>query len=515
MIHEFLGSLMGLLFVLLGGLNLWVMLYSSKRKHEASLRRIHRVGGYAFVGLFACMLYLMLLRIRGAEELSAQIIFHIVLALSLIPLLIVKISIARNYRKYDSALMPLGILIFSISFVLVSMNVVTHFVGSMDPDKLPSTVPLLFFTVVGASIGYLLLRPPVKSIPVGENIKQASSSGQPRRLLRLARIEEQTHDSKTLRFVIARGKHFEAEPGQFLTFFFKIAGKDVVRSYTICSSPTQRGYVEITPKRVPHGYVSSFLNESVGVGLEVEAAGPFGQFYFKESEHERIVLIAGGSGITPMISILRYIDDLSLETPVILLYCIRTLQDVIFERALRELEARHSGFKMVIVPSQKDPNWSGPHGHISRELIASHVHDLPSSTFFLCGPPLFMQKAREILQALHVSGEKIKIEHFGVTNPTQAVEQTIGSTAPHFAEFVRSGKTVQIPPNKSLLEIAELNGVDIPSSCRQGQCGTCAIKLLDGSVDMSADVALSSDQRNSDYILACSAMPRGNVKIDS
>src|SRR4029077_5796810 len=112
-------------------------------------------------------------------------------------------------------------------------------------------------------------------------------------------------------------------------------------------------YVEITPKRVPNGYVSAFLNDRAAVGLEVEASGPFGQFYFDEGRDQRIVLLAGGSGITPMMSMLRYIDDRCLRTAVTLIYCVRRRRDVIFEQDLTRLRRRLQEFRMVLVLSQR------------------------------------------------------------------------------------------------------------------------------------------------------------------
>src|SRR4029077_14816541 len=123
--------------------------------------------------------------------------------------------------------------------------------------------------------------------------------------LMLARAEPQTHDSKSLRFVMPRSERFSARPGQFLTFQWTIDGKEVFRSYSISSSPTQTGYVEITAKRVPNGYVSVFLNDRALPGLTVKARGPYGLFCFDETKHKQVVLIAAGSGITPIMSMLR------------------------------------------------------------------------------------------------------------------------------------------------------------------------------------------------------------------
>ena len=180
--------------------------------------------------------------------------------------------------------------------------------------------------------------------------------------LLLVQTEQQTHDTRTLRFQLPREKRFCAKPGQFLTFQWTIDGQRVPRSYTISSSPVHENYVEITPKRMENGCVSVFLNEQAKPGLVVEASGPYGQFYFDETLHKSIVLIAAGSGITPMISMLSYIDDLKLANPVSLLYCVRTRADIIFQDELVRLGRSLPHFTYEVCLSRPDPNWKGHSG---------------------------------------------------------------------------------------------------------------------------------------------------------
>src|SRR2546425_12235927 len=200
-------------------------------------------------------------------------------------------------------------------------------------------------------------------------------------------------------------------------FFFFFNDTATTEIYTLSLHDALPIYVEITPKRVPDGHVSAFLNDHAAVGLEVEASGPFGQFYFDEMRHQRIVLLAGGSGITPMMSMLRYIDDRCLRTRVTLIYCVRTRNDVIFAHDLTRLRRRLQEFRMVLVLSQPDLGWNGPRGRVSCALIATHVEDVCSSNMFLCGPPPFMEGVQRILGSLAVCSECIKRESFGHTPP--------------------------------------------------------------------------------------------------
>jgi ferredoxin-NADP reductase len=536
MLHASLSAFLGSLFVVLAGANVWVMLHVSSRSGNdatrARLIRAHRVVGYAFVLLFCVLFYFMALRLKGAtDELPARLALHILLALLLLPILLVKVLIARYYKQHSSVLLPLGVIIFALSLALVSLNLVPYVLGNAGTTRMPASLSAGVLLTVGSGVGFLLLRRPVPrtapastarpigrvAAPPAEALEpKTGRPGQSSIRLQLARIDVQTHDAKTFRFLLSEGDRLSARPGQFLVFHWKIDEEFVRRSYSICSSPAQRAYVEITSKRLPNGRVSGFLSDRAAVGMAVEATGPFGRFYFDEVRHRRIVLIAAGSGITPMISILRHIDDRCLPTPVTLIYCVRTRNDVIFGEELESLRRRLPTFTMVLVLSRPDVGWNGPSGRISRALIATSVEDRQSSTFFLCGPPPFMASVREMLQSLDVRSECIKRESFAST-------QTMGGTVPGAAassvegtvEFARSGKVCSVLPGKTLLEVAESHGVDIPFGCRQGRCGACVTRLLEGDVEMDIEDGLASGDKAEGRILMCVARPGGDVKVDA
>jgi ferredoxin-NADP reductase len=501
--------------VLLAGANVWGMLHVSRGStgHAVStlLIRAHRIGGYAFVFLFCAMGFFMALRLKGvSEELPPRIILHVVLALLLAPILLVKVLIARYYRQYSAALLPLGVTIFALSFTLVSMNLVPYVLGRAGRERVPASLSGGFLLTLCIGLGFVLLRRPRQKTPA------VSTEARPIRIrLQLARIDVQTHDARTLRFLLVDQTPLSARPGQFLTFQWRIDGKLVPRSYSICSSPAQTAYVEITPKRVPNGRVSSFLNERAAVGLEVEASGPFGRFCLDEARHRRVVLIAGGSGITPMMSMLRYIDDRCLGTPVLLLYCVRTRNDVMFQDELRHLSRRLPNLRVVVVLSRPDATWNGPRGRLSRDVISAHVEDLRASTVFLCGPPPFMESVEDILGSLGVEPASVKRESFGATATSGATTTAAEPQLQGRVEFSRSGKVCGVARGETLLEVAEMHGVRIAFGCRQGRCGTCRTKLIDGDVAMDVEEGLESSDKAEGYILMCVARPRGDVKIDA
>jgi ferredoxin-NADP reductase len=330
--------------------------------------------------------------------------------------------------------------------------------------------------------------------------------------LTLARIDPQTADAKTLRFVLPPAWHLRARPGQFLTFEWLIDGKTVVRSYSICSSPVQTGYIEITPKRVDNGCTSTFLNDRAKVGLTVKARGPYGQFYFDQSKHGRIVLIAGGSGITPMMAMLRYIDDLCIPAAATLIYCVRTEQDVFFKDELAALGGRLSEFRNVLVLSRPGSDWKGWKGHLRREIFEREVEKVSESTIFLCGPPAFMELARTLLKDMGIESSRILQESFG---GAVAGEKCSSDTGPLEIRFSRSAVAYKISPDDTLLESSEKNGVLIPYGCRQGVCGTCATRLLSGRVRMKTEEALNAEQRSQGVILPCVSRPLSDVTLDA
>jgi ferredoxin-NADP reductase len=394
------------------------------------------------------------------------------------------------------------------------------------PSSHRDTKALGFIAIVCLSVVVLIVRRPAKpavstalagtpaQAVAAQAVRPAGSPVSGSLILKLASITQQTPDAKTLRFLVPEGRTLNSRPGQFLTFSFLFDGKKVVRSYSICSSAARSGYIEITPKRIQKGCASVFLNDRAAIGMTVEATGPFGQFYLDERKHRSVVLIAAGSGITPMMAMLRYIDDLCLDTTATLLYCVRTNSDIIFERELEQLQSRLQNFQYHVTLSQPHAHWAGPRGHVSRELIENTVTDLAARDFFLCGPPSFMNASRAILIGMGVKPERVMQESFGAP-ASPRVPTPAAPEAGTVVEFVRSAKTGTVRSGQTLLEAAEESGVAIPFSCRQGQCGTCKTKLLAGNVRMDAEEGLDDDSRAQGFVLTCVGHVDGDVQLDA
>jgi ferredoxin-NADP reductase len=516
---------LGLVFVGLATLNVITLLESSRPSQTPQRRMraiaLHRAGGYLFIGLFVMMFWFMGKRLIGSPEaLLGDAALHIDLAVLLVPLLFVKVIVARQYKTHHSILFPLGLSIYAISVVLVFIRLLPFALGRIDPSSPIVKYSLLLPVVFCFFLARLTFR------PVSSSAGASSRPSTPRRSLsivppdssrfslELTRSEAQTCDAKTLCFRVQEGKQLTAKPGQFLTFHLNIDGNRVVRCYSICSSPLKKDYVEITPKRTKDGYVSVFLNERATPGLVITASGPSGKFYFDEKVHSEIVLIAAGSGITPMIAMLRYIEERTLNVPVTLIYCVRTSQDIIFQRELARLSRTLTRFRLIITLSAPDTGWKGNKGRLNRELLLERIPDFRVPTFFLCGPEHFMRDVSELLKKQAVPADRIEKESFGKVRGLAVPDPSAG-TSVAFVEFLRSGFQFELIPEMSLLEFAETVGVSISYGCRQGQCGTCATRLLQGRVTMEVEDGLSAEQKRDGFILPCVSRVYESITIDA
>jgi glycine betaine catabolism B len=345
--------------------------------------------------------------------------------------------------------------------------------------------------------------------------------------LRVARIFEETADVKTFRLALPEGGEllpFTFDPGQFLTVSVNVDGKEARRSYSIASSPCCQGWCEITVKHAPTGLVSSYLHERVREGDLLTLSGPYGRFTFRGKEAPNVVFIAGGVGITPLMSSIRYLTDQSWPGEIFLIYACARLEDVIFRDELEYLRHRHPNFHLTITLSREEsPAWTGPRGYVTRELLQSAVPDLTGRRMHLCGPPPMMDAVKGLLAELGVPAEQVKTELFvsaeprrisapGVETPIAAPRAAVQAA---LCTFARSKKTAALPPDQSVLEASEEVGVDIPYSCREGYCGVCKIRLLAGQVTMAVEDGLTPAEKAGSLILACQAKSTGDVTVDA
>ncbi|MCB4824906.1 FAD-binding oxidoreductase [Roseicella aerolata] len=355
--------------------------------------------------------------------------------------------------------------------------------------------------------------------------------------LRVAAIFSETPDVKTFRLMTPEGGDvpFTFMPGQFLTFSAEIEGERARRSYTIASSPTRRSYVEVTVKREAQGLISRHLHDKVAVGDLLEVAGPMGVFTFTGAEADSIVLISGGVGITPMMSVTRYLTDRSFPGDIFFLHGARTPQDLTFREELEHLQKRYANLHIAATVGRVEGTaWMGYQGHVSKEFIARAVPEIARRRVHICGPPPMMAAVKAVLAELGVPQEQIKTEAFGPARGVAAgtpaplpvpapspgpVPAAPAAAVPRIAtaevQFTRSGKTGPLAPDQSVLEAAEAIGVNIDYSCRVGICGVCKVPLLKGKVTMEVEEGLPPEEKARGIILACQAKSTGNLEVEA
>ena len=343
--------------------------------------------------------------------------------------------------------------------------------------------------------------------------------------LRISKIFQETADVKTFRLVhpSAGDLPFTFEPGQFLTVSVNINGKEAKRSYSIASSACRRTWCELTVKHAAQGAVSGYLHEHVKANDLLAVTGPFGKFTFRGHEAPSVVLLAGGVGITPLMSAIRCLTDQAWTGEIFLIYACPTLQDIIFREELDYLVRRYANLSVTIVLSKETSSaWRGERGHISKELLLKTVPNLTGRRVHICGPPPMMDAMRSILAEIGVPPDQVKTENFLGAEPRPSPpggmpQITVPGQAARIAvcTFARSGKSAPMPPDETVLEASEDVGVNIEYSCRQGYCGVCKTKLLSGRVTMAVEDALTPEDKAANIILACQAKSQENIEVDA
>ncbi|HEY8927121.1 MAG TPA: hybrid-cluster NAD(P)-dependent oxidoreductase [Polyangia bacterium] len=249
-----------------------------------------------------------------------------------------------------------------------------------------------------------------------------ASAVRPRRRVRCVQVMDETADVRTFRFAPLAPGSFEYLPGQFMTVEVEANGEVMKRSYTIASSPTRPGLLEITVKRVPGGRVSNWLHDNLRVGDEVTVGPPAGKFSCEIGpKAEKLLFISGGSGITPVMSMTRFMHDNADPRDVVFLYSARNESDLIFKDELSFIAARSTNFRTVFTLTNAPPDWRGFRGRISTALIEDAVPDFRQRSVYLCGPTPFMETVRQALAATDFPMASFHAESFGGPRASAAV----------------------------------------------------------------------------------------------
>ncbi len=339
----------------------------------------------------------------------------------------------------------------------------------------------------------------------------------PRRItLKLSEVINETSSSKTFRFAAKGGYLPPFQAGQYVNIFVDVGGIRTSRPYSISSSPMQLGYYDITIRNVSDGFVSSFFLDEVAPGAEFEATSPSGNFTYNPLFHgEDLVFLAGGSGVTPFMSMIREAADRDLSRRIHLVYGSQDPDDVIFAGELSAITEKHRNISCSLVISNPPKDYKGLTGFMTAELMKKILGDVTGKTFYLCGPDAMYAFCLKELERLGIPKRKIRTEVYGPPKDvtTQPGWPTVVKPADVFTVKIKGGKTIPAKASEPLMISLERNGVVIPALCRSGECSLCRTKLLTGKVFQPEGVRLRKSDRQFGYIHPCMAYPLTDLEI--
>lgn len=380
--------------------------------------------------------------------------------------------------------------------------------------------------------------------------------------VRCIAVIAETNDARTYLFASDRVGLFNYKAGQFLSLEVNVGDRLLRRCYTISSSPSRPRALSITVKRLELGRMSNWLFENMSVGGRAEVAGPFGEFHIERTANRKLLMLAAGSGITPIISMLRWMADVGDARDVIVINNVRSPTDLIYGPELGALSAQLPSARIVVAPSSTaGAAWVGLSGRLCDSMLHAVAPDAAERDVFLCGPSAYMRAANEILIRAGLPASRIYQEGFGAANagtsepPSQDAQSTAQSSrtgsltavggalreahpvaeamsastiaiaddhddaqtsAMPSARVVFEQSEVEIACNAGalLLDVAEANDIALTSGCRSGLCGACRVRKVAGEVKMPPDTSLTADDIKDGYVLSCVGRVYGRVVVD-
>ncbi|MGE0006851.1 MAG: 2Fe-2S iron-sulfur cluster-binding protein [Parvibaculaceae bacterium] len=324
---------------------------------------------------------------------------------------------------------------------------------------------------------------------------------------------------KTFTFETADKNWFRYLPGQFITLELPQAGPDVRRTYTLSSSPSRPFVLSVTVKAQPGSIGGRWMIDHLEPGMRLTAHGPAGRFTLHHHPASRYLFISAGSGVTPMMSMTRWLFDLDGRADIAFIHAARSPEDIIFRDETEWMARRMPAFRLAWIVESASGGWAGFRGRLSAGLLPEMVPDFAGREIFCCGPGPFMAGVRAMLAASGFDTRHYHEESFQAPadpparSPVEPPLRPPGSDAPVLV-FAQSGVEHACQPDHTVLAAARSIGINIPSACQSGLCGTCKIRCLEGRVDMRHDGGISDDEIAAGYILACCSRPLGRVAVE-
>ena len=353
-----------------------------------------------------------------------------------------------------------------------------------------------------------------KSSVVSDNVQKLALPDPVQRALvaRCTEVLDVTADVKAFRFVDAADQPMDYKPGQFVTLELEVGGKKLFRSYTMSSTPTNSAYFELTVKRVDGGAVSNWLCDHLQAGATLKMTGPHGKFTCAPKPRKKLLLLSAGSGLTPMLSMARWIRDQNstrqlLDTDVVYFHCARTASDLIFGAEVDAMAAANPRFVQhtSLTRSTKKDKWRGLTGYLDAAMLKKIAPDFAEREVYICGPTGFMEGTKALFQQSGFAMTHFHEESFGTASTVQASGGSVF--------FEASGIEVACGGQQSILEIADQAGVKIASACRTGDCGECKVRKVSGDAPMGSTAGLDAREVEDGYVLTCVGYVNGRVVL--
>ncbi|WP_197466170.1 MULTISPECIES: fatty acid desaturase [unclassified Oleiphilus] len=342
-------------------------------------------------------------------------------------------------------------------------------------------------------------------------------------VLEVAKVRALTFDSACIEFKLPQGERLQYQAGQYITVSKWLNGEQQTRCYSLCAKPGSDS-LKIGVRRTAQGLVSGFLNDDLKVGDELVVQGPFGDFVYpaaEPNEHDGLVLIAGGSGITPILSIAETALAEHPNVSVTLIYACRSRDSIMFFDQLEHLKEQHPErltIRYVIHQELHDP--LDIQGRLNKatlaELLPSRGADSSSAqtkrtAFYICGPAGLKDLALDVLAERNIAREQIHIEQFvssltEAKGPLHKVDVALADGQTH---------SLSVASNQTVLEVAKAARIQLPHACSSGTCGSCKLKIEEGeAVSIPNSVpGITSDEKSAGYTLACQCKPLNHLVL--
>ncbi|WP_273542480.1 hybrid-cluster NAD(P)-dependent oxidoreductase [Szabonella alba] len=344
--------------------------------------------------------------------------------------------------------------------------------------------------------------------------------------LECAMVVPETADCATFTFRAPSGAWFDYQPGQFVTLDLPVAPHrgatgNVQRTYTISSSPSRPLSISVTVKAQADSIGTRWMLDHLKPGMRIRAFGPSGIFSSHRHPSAKYLFISAGSGITPMMSMTTWAWDSGTMPDITFIHAARRPSEIILKKRIEQFADRVPGLKLRFTVEEPDPfqSWHGYQGRLSQIMLGLMAPDYLEREVFCCGPEPFMQAVREMLVSLGYDMEHYHQESFGAPVRTEAEAPVIDDIAPDAeaaasVTFSASGVTTACMETETILAVARRSGLNIPSGCTFGLCGTCKIRKTGGEVHMVHNGGISDEDVAEGYILACCSQPLGKVAVE-